>query len=110
VDVEPTASGINFNWTHDFDTYSSVIDRKQVLQWTSLVAQNSFAVISCSVTGVEPLTKSKANTKLFDKRNESMKAYLLRNGCASVQMGKPIGRKEKLASRTIWKVAAEIVN
>jgi hypothetical protein len=39
-----------------------------------------------------------------------MKAYLLKNGCASVQMGKPIGRKEKLALRTIWKVAAEIVN
>jgi hypothetical protein len=87
-----------------------VVDRKQVLLWTSLVAQNSSAVLSCSVTGVEPLTKSKANTKLFDRRNESMKAYLLSNGCASVQMRKPIGRKEKLASRTIWKVAAEIVN
>jgi uncharacterized repeat protein (TIGR02543 family) len=110
VDVEPSASAIDFNWTHDFETYSSVIDRKQVPQWSAFIANNGSAVLSCSITGVEPLTKSKANTKLFDKRNESMKAYLLKNGCASVQMGKPIGRKEKLALRTIWKVAAEIVN
>ena len=110
VDVEPSASAIDFNWTHDFKTYSSVVDRKQVSQWSAFIADNSSAVLSCSITGVEPLTKSKANTQLFDKRNESLKAYLLSNGCASVQMSKPIGRKEKLASRTIWKVAVDLVN
>ena len=110
VDVEPSASAIDFNWTHDFKTYSSVVDRKQVSQWSAFIADNSSAVLSCSITGVEPLTKSKANTQLFDKRNESLKAYLLSNGCASVQMSKPIGRKEKLASRTIWKVAVDLIN
>ena len=109
VDVEPSASAIDFNWTHDFKTYSSVVDRKQVPQWSAFITDNNSAVLSCSITGVEPLTKSKANTKLFDKRNESLKAYLLSNGCASVQMSKPIGRKEKLASRTIWKVAVDLV-
>ena len=110
VDVEPSASAIDFNWTHDFKTYSSVVDRKQVSQWSAFIADNNSAVLSCSITGVEPLTKSKANTQLFDKRNESLKAYLLSSGCASVQMSKPIGRKEKLASRTIWKVAVDLVN
>ena len=110
VDVEPSASAIDFNWTHDFKTYSSVVDRKQVSQWSAFIADNSSAVLSCSITGVEPLTKSKANTQLFDKRNERLKDYLLSNGCASVQMSKPIGRKEKLASRTIWKVAVDLVN
>jgi uncharacterized repeat protein (TIGR02543 family) len=110
VDVEPSASAIDFNWTHDFKTYSSVVDRKQVPQWSEFIADNNSAVLSCSITGVEPLTKSKANTQLFDKRNESLKDYLLSNGCASVQMSKPIGRKEKLASRTIWKVAVDLVN
>ena len=110
VDVEPSASAIDFNWTHDFKTYSSVVDRKQVSQWSAFIADNNSAVLSCSITGVEPLTKSKANTQLFDKRNESLKAYLLSSGCASVQMSKPIGRKEKLASRTIWKVAVDLIN
>ena len=110
VDVEPSASAIDFNWTHDFKIYSSVVDRKQVPQWSAFIADNSSAALSCSITGVEPLTKSKANTQLFDKRSESLKAYLLSNGCASVQMSKPIGRKEKLASRTIWKVAVDLVN
>ena len=110
VDVEPSASAIDFNWTHDFKIYSSVVDRKQVPQWSAFIADNSSAALSCSITGVEPLTKSKANTQLFDKRSESLKVYLLSNGCASVQMSKPIGRKEKLASRTIWKVAVDLVN
>ena len=97
----------------DFDSLTNLLNslESQSLKPNEVfIADNNSAVLSCSITGVEPLTKSKANTQLFDKRSESLKAYLLSNGCASVQMSKPIGRKEKLASRTIWKVAVDLVN
>ena len=110
VDVQPATSLVTFKWSHNFKIYSSTIDRKQIPQWSALVAQNSSSNLACSVTGAEPLAKSKANTQLFDKRNESLKQYLLSAGCSSVQFENPISRNEKLASRTIWKVEVKALN
>jgi uncharacterized repeat protein (TIGR02543 family) len=110
VDVQPATSLVTFKWSHNFKIYSSAIDRKQILQWSALVTQNSSSNLACSVTGAEPLAKSKANTQLFDKRNESLKQYLLSAGCSSVQFENPISRNEKLASRTIWKVEVKALN
>jgi hypothetical protein len=107
VDVQPATSLVAFKWSHNFKIYSSTIDRKQILQWSALVTQNSSSNLACLVTGAEPLAKSKANTQLFDKRNESLKQYLLSAGCSLVQFENPISRNEKLASRTIWKVEAK---
>jgi hypothetical protein len=110
VDVQPTTSSIRFKWSHDFKIYSSAIERKQASQWSDLVTQDGSANLTCSVTGVEPLARSKANTQLFDKRSEGLRIYLLSNGCSSVLFENPIGRNEKLASRTIWKVEAKTSN
>jgi hypothetical protein len=110
VDVQPATSSVAFKWSHEFKIYSSAIDRKQIPQWSTLVAQNSSSNLACSVTGAEPLAKSKANTRLFDKRNESLRQYLLSAGCTSVQFESPISRSEKLASRTIWKVEVKTLN
>jgi hypothetical protein len=110
VDVQPATSSVTFKWSHNFKIYSSTIDRKQVQQWSALVAQNGSSNLACSVTGAEPLAKSKANTRLFDKRNESLSLYLLSAGCSSVQFENPVSRSEKLASRTIWKVEVKALN
>jgi hypothetical protein len=110
VDVQPATSSVAFKWSHEFKIYSSAIDRKQIPQWSALVAQNESSNLACSVTGAEPLAKSKANTRLFDKRNESLRQYLLSAGCTSVQFESPISRSEKLASRTIWKVEVKTLN
>jgi hypothetical protein len=110
VDVQPATSLVTFKWSHNFKIYSSTIDRKQISQWSALVTQNSSSNLACSVTGAEPLAKSKANTQLFDKRNESLKQYLLSAGCSSVQFENPISRNEKLASRTIWKVEVKALD
>ena len=110
VDVQPATSSVTFKWSHEFKIYSSAIDRKQIPQWSALVAQNESSNLACSVTGAEPLAKSKANTRLFDKRNESLRQYLLNAGCTSVQFESPISRSEKLASRTIWKVEVKTLN
>jgi uncharacterized repeat protein (TIGR02543 family) len=110
VDVQPATSSVAFKWSHEFKIYSSAIDRKQIPQWSTLVAQNESSNLACSVTGAEPLAKSKANTRLFDKRNESLRQYLLSAGCTSVQFESPISRSEKLASRTIWKVEVKTLN
>jgi hypothetical protein len=72
-----------------------------------LLAESNSSKMICSVIGTEPLTESKANTRLFEARNERIKKYLLSNGCSSVDFGTPISRNEKLASRTIWKVEAK---
>jgi uncharacterized repeat protein (TIGR02543 family) len=107
VDVQPTTSSIRFKWSHDFRIYSSAIERKQALQWSTLVTQDGSANLTCSVTGVEPLVRSKANMQLYDKRSDGLRIYLLNNGCSSVLFENPISRNEKLASRTIWKVEAK---
>jgi uncharacterized repeat protein (TIGR02543 family) len=107
VDVQPTTSSIRFKWSHDFRIYSSAIERKQALQWSTLVTQDGSVNLTCSVTGVEPLVRSKANTQLFDKRSDGLRIYLLSNGCSSVLFENSISRNEKLASRTIWKVEAK---
>ena len=110
VDVQPATSLVTFKWSHNFKIYSSIIDRKQIPQWSALVTQNGSSNLACSVTGAEPLAKSQANTQLFDKRNESLKQYLLSAGCSSVQFENPISRNEKLASRTIWKVEVKALS
>jgi uncharacterized repeat protein (TIGR02543 family) len=107
VDIYPATRSIDFKWAHDFKTYSANIDRKQVLEWSTLLAESNSSKMICSVIGTEPLTESKANTRLFEARNERIKKYLLSNGCSSVDFGTPISRNEKLASRTIWKVEAK---
>ena len=110
VDVQPATSSVAFKWSHNFKIYSSAIDQKQISQWIALVAQNESSNMACSVTGVEPLIQSKANTQLFVKRNESLKKYLLGAGCSLVQFDNPISRNEKLGSRTIWKVEVSALN
>jgi hypothetical protein len=110
VDVQPTTSSIRFKWSHDFRIYSSAIERKQALQWSTLVTQDGSANLTCSVTGVEPLVRSKANMQLYDKRSDGLRIYLLNNGCSSVLFENPISRNEKLASRTIWKVEVKTLN
>jgi hypothetical protein len=107
VDIYPATRSIDFKWAHDFKTYSANIDRKQLLEWSTLLAESNSSKMICSVIGTEPLTESKANTRLFEARNERIKKYLLSNGCSSVDFGTPISRNEKLASRTIWKVEAK---
>jgi hypothetical protein len=110
VDVQPSTSSVTFKWSHNFKIYSSIIDRKQTPQWSALVTQNGSLNLACSVTGAEPLVGSKANTQLFEKRNENLKQYLLSAGCTTVQFENPISRNEKLASRTIWKVEVKTLN
>ena len=110
VDVQPATSSVAFKWSHNFKIYSSAIDQKQISQWIALVAQNESSNMACSVTGVEPLVQSKANTQLFVKRNESLKKYLSGAGCTLVQFDNPISRNEKLGSRTIWKVEVSALN
>ena len=110
VDVQPATSSVAFKWSHNFKIYSSAIDQKQISQWIALVAQSESSNMACSVTGVEPLVRSKANTQLFVKRNESLKKYLSGAGCSLVRFENPISRNEKLGSRTIWKVEVNALN
>jgi len=47
---------------------------------------------------------------IFDNRNESLKTYLLKNGCSTVQINSPMSKNIKIAARTKWKVEVSTSN
>ncbi|MEJ6628170.1 MAG: hypothetical protein QNL08_03220, partial [Ilumatobacteraceae bacterium] len=110
VEVQSKATAVAFRWVHDYKTYSSTITTKQKTQWVAKVEKYAGQKLSCAITGAEPLRNSSANTVIFNNRNESLKTYLLKNGCSTVQINSPISKNIKIATRTKWKVEVSTSN
>ena len=104
VTVEPQATDNVFAWAHKFSLYSSVVRKAVTTTWTSNVAAHADKTLACQVTAVEPATTSRANTRLFSRRNAAMYNYLSTNGCNTVEFTKPIAASELLATRRTWTV------
>ena len=110
VEVQSKATAVAFRWVHDYKTYSSTITTKQKTQWVAKVEKYAGQKLSCAITGAEPLRNSSANTIIFNNRNESLKTYLLKNGCSTVQINSPMSKNIKIATRTKWKVEVSTSN
>ena len=110
VEVQSKATAVAFRWVHDYKTYSSTITAKQKTQWVAKVEKYAGQKLSCAITGAEPLRNSSANTVIFNNRNESLKTYLLKNGCSTVQINSPMSKNIKIATRTKWKVEVSTSN
>ena len=110
VEVQSKATAVAFRWVHDYKTYSSTITTKQKTQWVAKVEKYAGQKLSCAITGADPLRNSSANTVIFNNRNESLKTYLLKNGCSTVQINSPISKNIKIATRTKWKVEVSTSN
>ena len=104
VAVEPQATDNVFAWAHKFSLYSSVVRKAVTTTWTSNVAAHADKTLACQVTAVEPATTSRANTRLFSRRNAAMYNYLSTNGCNTVEFTKPIAASESLTTRRTWTV------
>lgn len=104
VAVEPQATDNVFAWAHKFSLYSSVVRKAETTTWTSNVAAYADKTLACQVTAVEPATTSRANTRLFSRRNAALYNYLSKNGCNTVEFANPIAASELLATRRTWTV------
>ena len=104
VAVEPQTTKTTFNWVHVFSLYSSKVRKTATTTWTMNVAAHADKVLACRVTAVEPAKKSRANTKLFDQRNNAISSYLIENSCDTVEFTQSIASKEPFANRQAWTV------
>ncbi|MGA1437911.1 MAG: hypothetical protein ACO35F_10585, partial [Ilumatobacteraceae bacterium] len=102
VTVEPQDSDIVFTLVHEFSLYSSVVRRAVTTSWTSNIAAYANNALVCQVTGVLPITMSRANNRLFSQRNAAIYEYLSGNGCTTVEFTIPIGPDQRLATRRLW--------
>lgn len=104
VAVEPQVTDSVFMWVYEFPLYSSVVRKVVTTTWTENVAAHAGKALACRVTGVEPVSKSRVNTRLFSRRNAVMNAYLAKNGCDTVEFTTPLTTGDPLASRRAWTV------
>ena len=104
VAEEPQTTKTTFNWVHVFSLYSSKVRKTATTTWTMNVAAHADKVLACRVTAVEPAKKSRANTKLFDQRNNAISSYLIENSCDTVEFTQSIASKEPFANRQAWTV------
>ena len=109
VEVQSQTSTVAFRWVHDFATYASTINPAQKATWTALSTDFVGQKLQCVITGSEPIRNSTANSRIFERRNENLKAYLLNNDCSEVVVSKAISAKTKLASRTKWRVDVSVI-
>ncbi|MFZ9804565.1 MAG: InlB B-repeat-containing protein, partial [Ilumatobacteraceae bacterium] len=109
VAIEPQTTNTTFNWVHVFSLYSSKVRKTATTTWTMNVAAHADKVLACRVTAVEPAKKSRANTKLFDQRNNAINTHLIENGCDTVEFMQSIASKEPFANRQAWMVRVSTI-